>query len=182
MGIRTSRKRSCFNCRIKGHESEDCKSENLGKKSFNCSKFGHISRECTEADGGRSNFTNKAASVNLITVTEDTKLHKDFEIANVVIEGYLDMGSMVTFIQENIYKCIEVLEFRQTDIVLVGIGSNGIKPIGFFRIMIEVGGEEYPLTIYVTPDGSAPVNAAIGNYITSHATVSIGPDKVTIAK
>ena len=43
-------------------------------------------------------------------------------------------------------------------------------------------GEEYPLTIYVIPDGSAPLNKAIGNDITAQARVSIEPDRIVIPK
>ena len=115
-------------------------------------------------------------------VNMNSKFHKKYEIGNLTVEGYVDLGSMVTFVQENIYKQIGEPKLRSTEISLIGMSYNQVKPLGYFQEAVKLDGEENPLTIYVIPDGSAPLNAAIGNDITAQARVSIEPDRVVISK
>lgn len=71
---------------------------------------------------------------------------------------------------------------RITKISLIGMSLNGVKPTRYFQDVIKLVDEEYPLTVYVMPDGSTPLNAAIDNDITAKTRVTIEPDHAVISK
>ena len=46
---------------------------------------------------------------------------------------------------------------KRYEISLIGMSHNQVRPLGYFQEVVKMDGEEYPLTIYVIPDGSAPL-------------------------
>ena len=131
-----------ISCRGRGHESKDGNSESLGRKCFVCNKFGHVANECTEKKNGKSNEVRKSADVNFLMIKMNSKFHKKYEIGSLTVKRYVDLDSIVTFVQENVYKQIGEPKLRLTEISLIGMYHNQVRPLGYFQEVVKLYAED----------------------------------------
>ncbi|KAH9639831.1 hypothetical protein HF086_015682 [Spodoptera exigua] len=99
---------TCFNCKEVGHFSVKCP-QKLRRCNI-CKRIGHVTIDCPQLSNEKSKDVSTEKKVMKVDV-EDTSNEKymiSLKINDVLVRGYVDLGSQCTLIQYSVAKSLGV--------------------------------------------------------------------------
>lgn len=168
----------CFNCGAWGHQSRDCDSRDLGRKCFSCNNFGHTSASCPDSAKGKS----VNATVNSINVSEKSNAFKTIKFEHVVANALIDTGSSVSLLHEKVYNKTRCKKLCPSERKFTGFGNGVSVTKGFFQTIVEMDGDEFPITFYVVENDAMEMDAVIGRDILDSADLNFNAKGVSVKR
>ncbi|XP_076299604.1 uncharacterized protein LOC143218356 [Lasioglossum baleicum] len=176
-GPRDDNQPRCFACKQQGHTVRTCPKATQSITCFKCGKSGHYSRSCTE--NIRPNTTIRSGQrdmpARVLYIDGDThqKYFKNAVISGRSVKCYVDLGSSVTALRQDIAHELGITYHETTLNSFVGYGEGRVQPLGVFTANISIDGVEVKSEIHVVPSKSQAVPLLVGHPYTEHPDVII---------
>ncbi|XP_076291058.1 uncharacterized protein LOC143214206 [Lasioglossum baleicum] len=176
-GPRDDNQPRCFACKQQGHTVRTCPKATQSITCFKCGKSGHYSRSCTE--NIRPNTTVRSGQrdmpARVLYIDGDThqKYFKNAVISGRSVKCYVDLGSSVTALRQDIAHELGITYHETTLNSFVGYGEGRVQPLGVFTANISIDDVEVKSEIHVVPSKSQAVPLLVGHPYTEHPDVII---------
>lgn len=150
-----------------GHKSTDCTSKSKGAKCFNCNEFDHKAFECKKEKikKKKKEEPEKAEPVNSLNAPKS--MYKIVSIHDRELNALIDTGSQFNIINKSTYEKIGYPTLSESNLHFSGFGPNKVQTVGYFKDIIMIEGDNFPMTIYVVTDNVMIMEAVVGNELLS---------------
>ncbi|KAL0828840.1 hypothetical protein ABMA28_003751 [Loxostege sticticalis] len=168
----------CLNCRQEGHVFAQCPTPL--KKCGKCGKIGHKTEQCFSKRPMPDKVVLRVAS-NKTDITSNDLIHPDanekyFKLALVngmSMPAFIDFGSECSMIKLSEFQKIST-DFDKSNLpVLRGFGNSMVRPLGSFKVQVELDGVAAKLDLIIVPDEVMQVPLMIGQTFTEQPHIVI---------
>jgi hypothetical protein len=136
--------KTCFRCKEVGHFANSCPSRPQ-TTCFTCNQPGHKSPECPQ---GRQPLV-----IQHVYSTNDTNLkyYKDAVVNGEVVKSYLDLGSTVCVMRDDLVPKLNLMCDWSDKRKIVGYSGAVTMTLGTTNVHLEVDGVGADVNFYVVP-------------------------------
>lgn len=165
----------CHNCGLSNHYATDCPMKSKGRKCFKCQKFGHIVSEYSK----KYNIVKDSCNVSKAA---SRKYSKEVKIGDQNLTALIDTGSDSSLMRAEQYIRLGSPKLVKKEIKFCGIRSQNNTTLGEFDTIIEIDGDNYPITIFVISEELMKYGLLIGIDFMNNVEVNIKEGKILVTK
>jgi hypothetical protein len=170
----------CFRCKEVGHFANSCPSRPQ-ITCFTCNQPGHKSPECPQR---RQPLV--IQHVYSINDTSDTNLkyYKDAVVNGEVVKSYLDLGSTVCVMRDDLVPKLNLMCDWSDKRKIVGYGGAVTMTLGTTNVHLEVDGVGADVNFYVVPRETQKIPLLVGHPFTEqpHIRIIKTKDEIRVEK
>jgi hypothetical protein len=170
----------CFRCKEVGHFANSCPSRPQ-ITCFTCNQPGHKSPECPQR---RQPLV--IQHVYSINDTSDTNLkyYKDAVVNGEVVKSYLDLGSTVCVMRDELVPKLNLMCDWSDKRKIVGYGGAVTMTLGTTNVHLEVDGVGADVNFYVVPRETQKIPLLVGHPFTEqpHIRIIKTKDEIRVEK
>jgi hypothetical protein len=172
--------KTCFRCKEVGHFANSCPSRPQ-ITCFTCNQPGHKSPECPQR---RQPLV--IQHVYSINDTSDTNLkyYKDAVVNGEVVKSYLDLGSTVCVMRDDLVAKLNLMCDWSDKRKIVGYGGAVTMTLGTTNVHLEVDGVGADVNFYVVPRETQKIPLLVGHPFTEqpHIRIIKTKDEIRVEK
>jgi hypothetical protein len=169
--------KTCFRCKEVGHFANSCPSRPQ-IMCFTCNQPGHKSPECPQ---GRQPLV-----IQHVYSTNDTNLkyYKDAVVNGEVVKSYLDLGSTVCVMRDDLVPKLNLMCDWSDKRKIVGYGGAVTMTLGTTNVHLEVDGVGADVNFYVVPRETQKIPLLVGHPFTEqpHIRIIKTKDEIRVEK
>jgi hypothetical protein len=169
--------KTCFRCKEVGHFANSCPSRPQ-ITCFTCNQPGHKSPECPQ---GRQPLV-----IQHVYSTNDTNLkyYKDAVVNGEVVKSYLDLGSTVCVMRDDLVPKLNLMCDWSDKRKIVGYGGAVTMTLGTTNVHLEVDGVGADVNFYVVPRETQKIPLLVGHPFTEqpHIRIIKTKDEIRVEK
>jgi hypothetical protein len=169
--------KTCFRCKEVGHFANSCPSRPQ-TTCFTCNQPGHKSPECPQ---GRQPLV-----IQHVYSTNDTNLkyYKDAVVNGEVVKSYLDLGSTVCVMRDDLVPKLNLMCDWSDKRKIVGYGGAVTMTLGTTNVHLEVDGVGADVNFYVVPRETQKIPLLVGHPFTEqpHIRIIKTKDEIRVEK
>jgi hypothetical protein len=169
--------KTCFRCKGVGHFANSCPSRPQ-TTCFTCNQPGHKSPECPQ---GRQPLV-----IQHVYSTNDTNLkyYKDAVVNGEVVKSYLDLGSTVCVMRDDLVPKLNLMCDWSDKRKIVGYGGAVTMTLGTTNVHLEVDGVGADVNFYVVPRETQKIPLLVGHPFTEqpHIRIIKTKDEIRVEK
>jgi hypothetical protein len=169
--------KTCFRCKEVGHFANSCPSRPQ-IMCFTCNQPGHKSPECPQ---GRLPLV-----IQHVYSTNDTNLkyYKDAVVNGEVVKSYLDLGSTVCVMRDELVPKLNLMCDWSDKRKIVGYGGAVTMTLGTTNVHLEVDGVGADVNFYVVPRETQKIPLLVGHPFTEqpHIRIVKTKDEIRVEK
>jgi hypothetical protein len=169
--------KTCFRCKEVGHFANSCPSRPQ-TTCFTCNQPGHKSPECPQ---GRQPLV-----IQHVYSTNDTNLkyYKDAVVNGEVVKSYLDLGSTVCVMRDDLVPKLNLMCDWSDKRKIVGYGGAVTTTLGTTNVHLEIDGVGADVNFYVVPRETQKIPLLVGHPFTEqpHIRIIKTKDEIRVEK
>jgi hypothetical protein len=169
--------KTCFRCKEVGHFANSCPSRPQ-TTCFTCNQPGHKSPECPQ---GRQPLV-----IQHVYSTNDTNLkyYKDAVVNGEVVKSYLDLGSTVCVMRDDLVPKLNLMCDWSDKRKIVGYSGAVTMTLGTTNVHLEVDGVGADVNFYVVPRETQKIPLLVGHPFTEqpHIRIIKTKDEIRVEK
>jgi hypothetical protein len=169
--------KTCFRCKEVGHFANSCPSRPQ-TTCFTCNQPGHKSPECPQE--------RQPLVIQHVYSTNDTNLkyYKDAVVNGEVVKSYLDLGSTVCVMRDDLVPKLNLMCDWSDKRKIVGYGGAVTTTLGTTNVHLEIDGVGADVNFYVVPRETQKIPLLVGHPFTEqpHIRIIKTKDEIRVEK